>query len=238
VIRVNLLPHKRAAAKEEQSQAWVFVLMGVLAIEAIALFFFHQTKANELARQRQRNTEITQQIDEIKKTVANHTNVKSQLGVFRQREEAILKLQSARTGPTAVLLEVAKVLTQGRGPTVDPDKLAQLRKDNPLAVPNSAWDARRTWLLGYKESDRTVTIEGLARDGEDVSELARRLALSNYFMDVKLLPASRVKGEKGLEMLKFQLQSKVRYLWPPLPPKAAQRSGACRCSRRSGSGSA
>ena len=211
MIRVNLLPHKRTAAKEEQSQAWVFVLMGVLAIEAIVLFFFHQTKTNELARQRQTNTQVTEQIDEIKKTVANHNNVKSQLGVFRQREEAITRLQSARSGPTAVLLEVARVLTQGRGPSIDPDRLAQLRKDNPLAVPNASWDSRRMWLLEYKEADRVVTMAGLARDGEDVSELARRLALSNYFTDVKLLPASRVKGEKGLEMLKFQLQAKVRY---------------------------
>jgi type IV pilus assembly protein PilN len=131
--------------------------------------------------------------------------------VFRQREEAITKLQTSRSGPTAVLLEVARVLTQGRGPTIDPDRLAQLRKDNPLAVPNASWDSRRMWLMEYKESDRVVTMQGLARDGEDVSELARRLALSNYFTDVKLLPASRVKGEKGLEMLKFQLQAKVRY---------------------------
>jgi type IV pilus assembly protein PilN len=212
VIRVNLLPHKRASAKEgEQSQAWVFVLMGVLAIEAIVLFFFHQTKTNELSRQREANKQITEQIEEIKKTVANHNNVKSQLGVFRQREEAITKLQTSRSGPTAVLLEVARVLTQGRGPTIDPDRLAQLRKDNPLAVPNASWDSRRMWLMEYKESDRVVTMQGLARDGEDVSELARRLALSNYFTDVKLLPASRVKGEKGLEMLKFQLQAKVRY---------------------------
>lgn len=212
MIRVNLLPHKRASAKEgEQSQAWVFVLMGVLAIEAIVLFFFHQTKTNELSRQREANKQITEQIEEIKKTVANHNNVKSQLGVFRQREEAITKLQTSRSGPTAVLLEVARVLTQGRGPTIDPDRLAQLRKDNPLAVPNASWDSRRMWLMEYKESDRVVTMQGLARDGEDVSELARRLALSNYFTDVKLLPASRVKGEKGLEMLKFQLQAKVRY---------------------------
>ena len=238
MIRVNLLPHKRTAAKEEQSQAWVFALMGVLAIEAIALFFFHQTKTNELARQRQRNAEITQQIDEIKKTVANHTNVKSQLGVFRQREEAIGKLQSARTGPTAVLLEVAKVLTQGRGPTADPDKIMQMKKDNPLAVFNLGWDARRMWLISYKDVDRTVTMEGLARDGEDVSELARRLAVSNYFQDVKLLPAARVKGDKGLEMLKFQLQAKVRYLWPQLPQRAVPRSEGCPSSRRSVSASA
>lgn len=215
MIRINLLPQKRAAAQGEQSQAWIGVVMGVLLVQAVGLFFFHQSKQNELARQKQQNQEISNQIAEIQKTVANHANVLAQLAIYRQREEAIGKLQSARTGPTAVLLEVAQVLTTGRGPTVaNPDTIPQLRKDNPLALPTPAWDARRLWILSYKESDRLVTIEGLARDGEDVSELARRLALSDYFEAVKLLPAAKVKLEGkvgGLEMLKFQLQAKVRY---------------------------
>lgn len=215
MIRINLLPQKRAAAQSEQSQAWIGVVMAVLLVQAVGLFFFHQSKQNELARQRQQNQEITNQIAEIQKTVANHANVLAQLAIYKQREEAINKLQSARTGPTAVLLEVAQVMTTGRGPTVaNPDTIPQLRKDNPLALPSPSWDARRLWILGYKEMDRVVTIEGLARDGEDVSELARRLALSDYFEAVKLLPAAKVKLDArtgNLEMLKFQLQAKVRY---------------------------
>lgn len=211
MIRINLLPQKRAAATQEASQAWIGVLMGVLFIQAVAIFLFHQTKTTQLARQRQVNQEIQNQISEIQKTVADHAAVKAKLLVFRQREEAIASLQNARTGPTSILLELSQVLTPGRISTVDPDKLAQLKKDNPLAVPNPGWDARKLWLLTYKEADRVVTIEGLARDGEDVSELARRLALSNYFDAVKLLPAARVKESKGLEMLKFQLQAKVKY---------------------------
>jgi len=55
-----------------------------------------------------------------------------------------------------------------------------------------------------------VKIDGLARDGDDVSELARRLSLSVYFADVKLLPASKTT-DSGLEVIKFQLQAKARY---------------------------
>lgn len=215
MIRINLLPQKRAAAQTEQSQAWIGVVMGVLLVQAVGLFFFHQSKQNELARQKQQNQEISNQIAEIQKTVANHANVMAQLAIYRQREEAIDKLQAGRTGPTAVLLEVAQVMTTGRSPTVaNPDTIPQLRKDNPLALPSPSWDARRLWILSYKETDRVVTIEGLARDGEDVSELARRLSLSDYFEQVKLLPAAKVKVDsKGtnVEMLKFQLQAKVRY---------------------------
>lgn len=211
MIRINLLPQRREA-KGEQSQAWVGVVMGVLFIELAALFFYHQSKVEELERHKKINKELQAQISEIQKTVANHEAVKQQLGVFKAREEAIAKLQSGRTGPTAVMLELARVLTTGRGPTVDPDKLAQLRKDNPLAVPNANWDAKRLWLTVYKEVERTVTLEGLAKDGEDVSELVRRLSLSNYFSDVKLLNGTKVRDEQSkTDMMKFQLQAKVKY---------------------------
>lgn len=211
MIRINLLPQKRQAAPEA-SQAWLGVVIGVLFLEGIALFLVHQSKVGELEAQIRRNEEIKAQVAEIQKTVANHEQVKTQLGVFRQREEAIAKLQAGRSGPTGVLLEMGHVLTSGRGPTVDPDRLAQLRKDNPLAVPNPAWDARRLWLTQYKEIERTVTIDGFARDGEDVSELARRLTLSNFFSDVKLLPAQKSSDAvTKMDMVKFQLQAKVKY---------------------------
>ncbi|RYE79688.1 MAG: hypothetical protein EOO74_03335 [Myxococcales bacterium] len=219
MIRINLLPQRREA-RQETSQTWLAVLMGVLFLEAVALFFLHQHKTNELARHKHTNTELQQQINEIQKTVANHDQVKAQLTEYKNREEAILRLQGARTGPTNVLLELARVLSVGRGPTVDPDRLAQLRRDNPLAVPNPSWPTQRLWLTSYKEIERTVTMEGLARDGEDVSELARRLSLSNYFQDVKILPGAKVsetvpatptRPALKLDMLKFQMQAKVKY---------------------------
>ena len=37
---------------------------------------------------------------------------------------------------------------------------------------NVSWNSHRLWLTSYVESDRTLKIEGLARDGSDVSELA------------------------------------------------------------------
>lgn len=212
MIRINLLPVKRQAQQSEGSQLWLAVVAGVLLFEAVGLAIFHQFKLKDLDRQLATNQEIQTQISEIQKTVADHGNVKAQLGVYRQREEAIARLQAARSGPTAVLLEVAQVLSPGRGPTMDADRAIQLRKDNPQAMYNPGWDPQRLWLLQYKEADRVVTIEGLARDGEDVSEFAKRLALSNYFESVKLLPATKLREtESKVEMLKFQVQAKVKY---------------------------
>jgi len=213
LIRINLLPQKRKRAERgESSQLWLAVVMVLLLAEVAGLFVFHGFKNEELADQERKNAALQSQIDQSKKSVANHAQVKEKLAQLRAREQAIAKLQSARSGPTAVLLELARILTPGRGPSVDPDRLAQLRRDNPLAVFNPTWDARRLWLVRFVEEQRKVRLEGLARDGEDVSELARRMNLSSYFSEVKLLPAKRQTDQKtGVELVNFSLEAKVKY---------------------------
>lgn len=206
MIRINLLAQKKRSERADGSQVWLAVVMVVVLAEVAALFVFHSIKAEELSDQERKNAELTSQIEQAKRNVANHNQVKADLDLLRQREAAIEKLQSARSGPTAILLELARILTPGRGPSVDPDRLAQLRRDNPLSVFNPNWDARRLWLTGFVEAQRKLRIDGKARDGEDVSELARRLNLSSYFYDVKLLPATR-----EADFVKFSIEAKVRY---------------------------
>ena len=211
MIRVNLLPQKRDA-RREAGQTWLLAVMGVAVLEIIGLFLFHQVKLDELAKQKRVNAELQSQIDEIKHVVANHGAVKKQLEALRAREDAIQKLQSARTGPTEVMLELARVLTRGQSPTVDAEFLQQQRKDNPTAVFNINWDSRRLWLTTYHENNRLVKIAGFARDADDVSELARRLTFSDYFEDVRLLPATRTRdGATKLELVKFEMQAKAKY---------------------------
>jgi type IV pilus assembly protein PilN len=206
MIRINLLAQKKRAERSDGSQVWLAVVMVVVLAEVAALFLFHSIKAEELADQKRKNAELNSQIDQAKKNVANHAQVKADLAQLRAREAAIQKLQSARSGPTAALLELARILTPGRGPSVDPDRLAQLRRDNPLSVFNPNWDARRLSVTSFVEAQRKLKIDGIARDGEDVSELARRLNLSAFFYDVTLLPATR-----DAEAVKFSVEAKVRY---------------------------
>lgn len=214
MIRINLLPQKRGirTTGPQPSQRWLLFVLGAVVLEIVALFFFHQAKASTLEEQQQKNQTLQSSITGIQSLVANHEAVKKELAVLRAREDAIAKLQSARSGPTAVLLELAQMLTPGKGPTVDADRLAQLRKDNPLAVYNPGWDSRRLWLTNYSEEDRTVRVEGLARDATDVSELANRLRLSSYFYDVQVLPGKKSEDSKTkLELVNFSLELKVRY---------------------------
>jgi type IV pilus assembly protein PilN len=213
MIKINLLAQKRRAESAPQkSQLWLVAVMVLFIAEVGGLIVFHSIKDAELQDQKRRNTELTAQIEQSKSSVKNHPEVLKKLEELRAREAAIGKLQAARTGPTAVLLELARILTPGRGPSVPPDKLSQMRRDNPLAVYNMNWDPRRLWVTNFVEQARKVKLEGVARDGEDVSELARRMNLSDYFANVVLLPGKQEKDQDtGVEVVRFSLEAEVKY---------------------------
>lgn len=213
MIRINLIAQKRErGAAPQANQTWLLIVLAIVVVEVVGLFLFHQSKLEELAQQQAQNKQMQGQIDSIKKLVANHEEVKKALEVLRAREQSIAELQAGRSGPTAVMLELTQVLTPNKGPTANPDTLAQARKDNPLSVFNAGWDTRRLWITSYTETQRVVRLEGLARDGNDVYELAQRLKLSVYFYDVQLLPGKReVTSKAKLELVSFALQMKVRY---------------------------
>ena len=214
-VRVNLLAArketKRAAAGGE-SQAWLGIVGLALLLELGGLGLWHSMMSNDLKKLTSDNAGVQAQIDKIKKDTAEHPQIKAQLAELKDREDAISKLQAARTGPTAVLLELSRILTPSRGPTIDHDRLEQLKRDNPTAVPNPNWDPRRLWLTKYAEVDRSVKMEGLARDGEDIAEFMRRLGVSDYFYDVRPLPAAETADrDTKIQLKQFAVSAKVRY---------------------------
>ncbi len=215
MIRVNLLPQKKEGRRSsggDGGQAWLAVLVGAVVLEVVALIVFHKGKQEEFDAIQRKNDQVQSSITEITKQISNHADIKAQLKDLRDREDAITKLQSARSGPTAAMLELSRILTPGRGPTTDRDKIEQLKRDDPGAVPNPNWDPRRLWLKTYSDSSRSVKLSGSARDGEDVSEFLRRLTLSDYFTDLKLLPATKEHdADTHLELVRFELSAKVRY---------------------------
>jgi type IV pilus assembly protein PilN len=213
MIRINLLPQKKRRIEGSSGgDTWVLIALGLLVLQFVLLFVFHGFKERELEAEVQTNATIRSQISTSQNAVKNHAAVLKELERLRSREDAIARLQSARTGPTAVLLEIAKILTTGRGPTVDPETLAQIRRDNPLAVSSPNWDTRRLWVTEFHEENRLMKLSGIARDATDVSELAKRMNLSAFFGNVRLLPARRTSDEKnGLELVQFALEAEVKY---------------------------
>jgi len=218
VIRVNLLPQKKKPERGKGSatftpsssgQKWLLVPLLLVVVEVVGLLLYHFDRQSTIETQKKKNNELQGKISEIQALVTQHEAVKKDLAELNAREDAITQLQAGRTGPTAVLLELSQLLTPQKSPTVDPDVLKELQKKNPLQVFNVNWDSHRLWLTKYTEDQRTVKIEGFAKDSSDVSELSNRLKTSTYFYDFRLLPGKLDEGVEGL--VAFGVELKVRY---------------------------
>ncbi|MBI2394024.1 MAG: PilN domain-containing protein [Deltaproteobacteria bacterium] len=215
MIRVNLLPRRREA-KREGSKAWVAVLIAAALLEIVGIVVVHAGKKKELDDQLESNRAIEASIADKKAKVANHEAVKKQLAEYQAREDAIAKLQSGRTGPTAMMLELSRMLTPRKLPSIDADALEKLRRENPGAVPSEKWDPHRLWLIEFKEIDRAVTIKGFGKTNDDVAEFLRRVTVSKFFTDVRLVRTEeKMEKDQALGVTYsttvFELKAKVKY---------------------------
>src|SRR6187551_1911642 len=100
MIRINLIPQKkRRLDTGGGGEAWVFVALGVVVLEIVLLFIFHGFQEARLAEELATNSQIQTKIEVSKKAVANQADVTAELETLRAREDAIARLQTARTDP-------------------------------------------------------------------------------------------------------------------------------------------
>lgn len=214
MIRINLLPgsRKQTLASGGGTQAWVIGYLVVAALMIVALVIVYLGKQRTLNEQLAQNQALQREIDELEEQSANIDTVRAELEQSRQLEQVVNELQRARYGPTAVLMEMSRILSAGGGPTVDPQRLEELRRQNPLAGVNTSWDPRRLWLTDFIEEDRECTIRGTGKTNEDVAEFLRRLTLSEQFEQVELVKTEGAEDPTTeLAVINFELTCRVIY---------------------------
>jgi len=214
MIRINLLPgaRKQSGGSVGGTQGWIIGYLVAAAIAIVVLIFVYLGKQRALNEQLAQNQALQNDIEELESQSANIDQVRAELEQSRQLETVVNDLQRARYGPTTVLMEISRILSAGGGPTVDPQRLEELRRQNPLAGVNSSWDPRRLWLSEFVEEDRECTIRGTGKTNEDVAEFLRRLTLSEQFEQVELVKTEGSEDqETGLEVINFELTCMVIY---------------------------
>jgi type IV pilus assembly protein PilN len=213
MIRINLLPEaKRTVSAAGSTQVWGIVYLLATFAWGVLLFFFYLNTKSTLDEHRAANAALEQEIATAKLKSTNIGDVEAKLARSRQLEEVVTKLQTARQGPTRVMVELSHILSEGGKPTMTAERLDQVRRDNPLAGYNAGWDARRLWLTSFTESDRKCAIRGFGKTNEDVAEFLRRLTLSELFQKVTLQATSSATapGTTG-PVVSFELSCQVRY---------------------------
>ncbi|MBN1655564.1 MAG: PilN domain-containing protein [Deltaproteobacteria bacterium] len=214
MIRINLLPEakKKEVGLSGGSQAWVviYVVSAVLCCLLCGVVYWKYD--SELEEKLASNISLQTEIKRADEQNTNLDEIKAKLEKSKKFEEVIKGLQSARSGPTRVLMELSRILSPGGGPSIEEQRLEKLRQDNPLAGYNASWDIRRLWLTLFKEKDRHCEIEGLGKTNEDVAEFLRRLALSEVFQAVALQSTKAVPDPDTKQpVVSFSLTCDVRY---------------------------
>lgn len=214
MIRINLLPSaKRSTTTSSGSaQGWIIGYLVAAVLTSVVLAFVYVSKNRELNEQLAQNQALLSEIQTLEAESANIEEVRGQLDQSRQLEEVVNELQRARYGPTSVLMEISRMLSVNGGPTVDPQRLEEIRRQNPLAAFNTAWDPHRLWVSEFEETGRDCVIRGIGKTNEDVAEFLRRLTLSERFEGIELVKTEgRTDPETRLDVIYFELNCRVIY---------------------------
>ena len=215
MIRINLLPGARkqtGSSSSSGAQGWIIGYLVAAALLAAVLVVLYMSKTRELNEQLATNQALQGEITELQRQSANIEQVRGELEQSRQLETVVNDLQRARYGPTAVLMELSRLLSVGGGPTVDPQRLEEIRRENATAATNPNWDTRRLWISSLVEEERQCTITGVGRTNEDIAEFLRRLILSERFENVELVRTQGAEDpQTHLVFIDFELTAGVIY---------------------------
>ncbi|MBX7192924.1 MAG: PilN domain-containing protein [Sandaracinaceae bacterium] len=218
MIRINLLPAARKQTKASSGStagsptAWVIGYVVAAGVLTVALLFVYMSYASDRDAQIAQNQQLEGEIQTIERQSANLDQVQAQLEQSRALETVVNELQRARFGPTRVMMELAHILSESGGPTIDPRRLEEIQRANPLAGYNAGWDHHRLWLTSFEEEARHVEIHGAGRTNEDVAEFLRRLTLSDLFGEVTLTKTEAAQDTgTHLDVINFELAATVNY---------------------------
>jgi type IV pilus assembly protein PilN len=213
MIRINLLPEaKKQTRAGSSSQLWIvaYVVIVVAWCAGLATIYWRSSQVRN--EQQAANSSLQREIDQTERQNADLADVQAKLVTSKRLEQVVERLQTARSGPTRLLLELSKVLSEGKGPTIEQARLEEIRRDNPLAGYNPTWDVRRLWLKSFEEKERICKIRGVGKTNEDVAEFLRRLTLSDVFRQVALTEtSSQPDSESKLPVISFTLSCEVHY---------------------------
>lgn len=213
MIRVNLLPFKKARKREEGQRQLVYMGAGV-AVALGVVVFVHLQISGEVESLQAQNAAIQADIERFKTEMGDYDKIKAQREELLKQQKTIQDLQSARTGPVFLMRELAEILTAGKGPTFDRISYEESLRRDPNAGFNASWDTRRVWLESFEEEEHKVKIRGGAKSSEDVAEFLKRLQTSVFFKDVAFdgtQQATSGNATNAVKHMTFSLAAEVVY---------------------------
>lgn len=218
MIKINLLPQKRAkrAQVNEGGQREMAIgIASLAAVAAITFFAFDAPKRSRLGNLRESNTQLQTEINAKNAQLVGYNELKLAADDAKARERSIKRLMAAKVVPANMLHELGQILTFGQLPTMTSQMSIRTGTSN-LADPNRqfdlAWDPNHVWLTSFVDSGGQFKLEGGAQSESDITQLSKRLQASVYFGDISPSMEQRVADrDTGTSFYNFTITGKVAY---------------------------
>jgi len=183
VIKINLLPVKRAAKKAkvpvDTAMFQLVVGLGIVLVFVGACGYRWQMLVDEVALKTQIKESKTKELEALKKKVQEVEDYEKNKRLLEDKNRIIEQLRKNQGGPVRLL-----------------DYLSQ------------SLDPLKIWLTSV-DGDTQVAINGKALTNDDIVQFIRNLQQSGYFSDV-MLEESRQAPEEGLIIYQFRLKMSVK----------------------------
>ena len=218
MIKINLLPQKRPKKRVASEGATQPLLFGVVALAVAGLavmVLVDRPRRARLAELSEANQQLQNEIQSKNKQLVGYAELKKAADEADERYRSIQRLLSAKVVPAHVLHELGEVLSANKYPTMTED-MAKRTGNGPESDPNKRfqadWDASHVWLSAFTDTGGDFKLEGGAQSESDVTQLAKRLAASAYFLDVTPAGGERVAdATTGTNYYRFTITGKVVY---------------------------
>ena len=183
MIKINLLPVKRAATKTktaaDEAMMQLGIGLGVALIFLGACGYRWQMLVDEVTLQAQAKETKTKELDALKKKVEEVEGYEKKKRLLEDKIRVIEQLRKNQGGPVRLL----DYLSQG----LDPVKV---------------------WLTSM-EGDTQVMVVGRALTNDDIVEFIKNLQQSNYFSSVTLQESVQAL-EDGVTVYSFRISMTVK----------------------------
>lgn len=222
MIKINLLPQKRAkrgigiaSAPEGSNRDFIIGVAALAGVAAVVFLAFDLPKRSHLSDVKKSNSDLQAEINTKTKDLDGYAALKKSADEADERAKSISRLLNAKIIPANILHELGEILTQGHNPTMT-EETARKVGNGPESDPNRRydlmWDPSHVWLLSYVDNSGNFTLEGGAQAEADVTQLAKRLQASVYFVNVSPSREERVADkDTGISYYHFTITGKVAY---------------------------
>jgi type IV pilus assembly protein PilN len=216
MIKINLLPQRKPKRASEPGQRQVVVGAAALAVAAAVTFVaVHLPLSSDVSALEESNEDLSQDIAAKRRQLKDADNLKRVVAAAEERAVAIEALIKAKSVPAYLLQELSDILTPGRLPTMT-KAMAMRISEGPQGDANRRfaldWDPKHVWITSFTETAGAFVLDGGAQSDPDVTQLAKRMQASVYFLEVTPRGGERLSDrDSNVSYYKFTITGRVVY---------------------------